>query len=143
MGGGWDGQDGPEQPAPAPTCASILLNIKHKRPHLLLVSGQCENVVGLAHIQRLPGKGQEHVGHLDFYIHDNFIDQAAHLVKTTLQESAHLHVTRVNAYCLACDKIKRDAIEACGGVQIALLAENAFVAGSYQNVLIHQFKLAQ
>lgn len=105
----------------------------------VLVAGRKENIVGCANIQRLPGKAQSHVAYLDFCVHDNFVDRGEYLLTKTLNESNRLKVSRINISCLACDKIKRDIIEACGAVQIARLPKNVFVAGVYEDVMIFQF----
>lgn len=106
----------------------------------VLVARQQENVVGLAHISKLPGKAQQHIAELDFYVHDNFIEQAELLVRTTVKESTPLCIHRMNCYCLGCDKIKRNIIEALGGIPVAALPENTLLDGKYEDVLVYQLK---
>jgi GNAT superfamily N-acetyltransferase len=106
----------------------------------VLVAGQQENVVGFAHICKLPGEAQQHIAELDFYVHDNFIEQARLLVRTTMKASTPLSIHRMNCYCLGCDKTKRNIIEALGGVPVAVLPENTLLDGKYEDVLIYQLK---
>ncbi|MCX5638673.1 MAG: GNAT family N-acetyltransferase [Planctomycetota bacterium] len=106
----------------------------------VLVAQHKENVVGLAQIRKLPGQAQRHIGELDFYVHDNFVEKAESLVRATLQESTLLSVQIVNFYCLGCDRIKRDVIEALGGIHIATLPENILLYGKYEDVLVYQLK---
>lgn len=106
----------------------------------VLVAGHKESVVGFAHVKTLARKARRHVAELDFYVHDNFIEQAELLVGTTIKESSSLAVDRVNCYCLDCDKIKRSIIEALGGVKVATLAENAVLGDKYQDILVYQLK---
>ena len=75
----------------------------------------------------------------DFYLHDNFIDQTEHLVRTTIKESKGLSINRINCYCLGCDHLKRDIINKLGGRQVAVLPGNIFVSGKYEDVLVYQF----
>lgn len=106
----------------------------------VLVAHQKENVVGFAHISRLSGKGQQHIAELDFYVHDNFIEQAELLVRRTVKESTCLSIDRVNCYCLGCDKTKLNIIETLGGTQVAALPENVLLHGIYEDVLVYQLK---
>ncbi|MHC4478304.1 MAG: GNAT family N-acetyltransferase [Planctomycetota bacterium] len=104
----------------------------------VLVTGQNENVVGIAHIERLASKAQQHVAVLDFYVHDSFVPQATTLVSKTIQESAELPVEKTNCYCLACDKTKRNVIEALDAKRIAVLPANTRINGNYEDVLVYQ-----
>jgi GNAT superfamily N-acetyltransferase len=106
----------------------------------VLVAQQKENIVGLAHIRKLPGQAQRHIAELDFYVHDNFTEQAELPVLATLQESTRLSIQRVNFYCLGCDRTKRDIIEALGGTQVATLSENVLLHGIYEDVLVYQVR---
>jgi GNAT superfamily N-acetyltransferase len=106
----------------------------------VLVAQHKENVVGLAQIRKLPGQAQRHIAELDFYVHDNFVEKAESLVRATLQESTLLSVQIVNFCCLGCDRIKRDIIEALGGVHVATLPENILLHGKYEDVLVYQLK---
>lgn len=105
----------------------------------VLVAGGKENIVGIAHISRLPGEAQGHTAELDFYVHDNFVDQTEPLVHTTIEGSGELSVKRINCYCLGCDYLKRNIIDRLGGRQVAVLPGNVFVSGKYEDVLVYQF----
>jgi len=104
----------------------------------VLVVGNSENVVGIAHIRRAAGKAQHHIAEIDFYLHDNFIERAEHLVRITLTQSASLAVKKVYCRCLACDVIKRTIIEALGARQIGVLAANVKINRQLEDVLIYQ-----
>lgn len=108
----------------------------------VLVARDKEAVVGVAHVSALPGKAQRHIAELDYYVHDNFIEEAEHLVSTTIEESASLSIDRINCYCLAPDNIKRNIIEALGARQISVLPGNACINGSVIDVLVYEVKRA-
>jgi GNAT superfamily N-acetyltransferase len=105
----------------------------------VLVAGGKENIVGIAHMSRLSGQAQRHIAEIDFYVHDNFVDQTEHLISTTMEESGNLSINRINCYCLGCDRLKRDIIDKLGGRQVAVLPGNIFVSGKYEDVLVYQF----
>lgn len=105
----------------------------------VIVSGSKENVVGIAHIRRLPGSAQRHIADFDFYVHDNFVDQTEHLVRATIEESKELSIKRINCYCLGCDHLKRNIIDKLKGKQVAVLPDNVLIAGKYEDVLVYQF----
>lgn len=104
----------------------------------VLVAGPRENIVGLAHLSRLPGDAQKHMAELDFFVHDNFINQAEHLVRATVEQSQDLSVDGINCYCLSCDHLKRNILDKLGVRQIAALPGNVFVNGKYEDVLVYQ-----
>jgi GNAT superfamily N-acetyltransferase len=105
----------------------------------VLVAGCKENIVGIAHISRLSGQAQRHIAEIDFYVHDNFVDQTEHLISTTMEGSRDLSINRINCYCLGCDYLKRDIIDKLGGRQVAVLPGNIFVSGKYEDVLVYRF----
>jgi len=104
----------------------------------VVVVGSCENVVGIAHIRRAAGKAQHHIAEIDFYLHDNFIEQAEHLVRITLTQSASLSAKKVYFRCLACDAIKRTVIKALGARQIGVLAANVRINRRFEDILIYE-----
>lgn len=104
----------------------------------VLVSGQKGNVVGLAHLARLPTKARQHVASLDFYVHDNFIVDAEQLLRTTIKECDCLRVDRISCYCLACDALKQNILQKLGVTQIAALPGNVCINGSCEDVLLCQ-----
>jgi GNAT superfamily N-acetyltransferase len=106
----------------------------------VLVAGREENVVAFAHLSVLAGKARRHVAELDFYVHDNFVEQAGSLVDTTISESNCLTVDRINCYCLDCDGIKRSIIKALGGVEIAVLPRNIVLDDRYQDIIVYQLR---
>jgi len=106
----------------------------------VLISGRQETIVGIAHISKLPGRAQQHVAELDFYAHDNFIDQAQGLVNRTIEESACLSVNNINCYCLACDHRKQAILESAGAIRVAVLPNSVCVNGNIVDVLVYQMR---
>jgi GNAT superfamily N-acetyltransferase len=106
----------------------------------VLVAGRRENVVGFAHINRLPGEAQKHIAEFDFYVHDYFIDKAEFLVRTTIKESTCLDLNKIYCYCLNCDKIKLNIIKALCGTQVATLSKNVFLHGVFEDVLVYELR---
>ena len=104
----------------------------------VLVLPGSKTIVGIAQVGRLPGQVHRHIAALDFYVHDNFIEQAERLVRTTIRGSASLSVDRINCYCLACDDIKRNILETIDAEQIAVLPENACINKNLVDVLVYQ-----
>jgi GNAT superfamily N-acetyltransferase len=109
----------------------------------VLTSKKEENVVGIAHIRRLPGKARRHIAELDFYTHDNFIERAKTLVQQTIEESDSLFISGINCYCLACDDNKREILIGLSFRQIAVLPENVCIKGNYYDVLIYHLSFAK
>jgi len=109
----------------------------------VLTSKKEENVVGIAHIHKLPGKPQQHIAELDFYMHDNFIEWAKTLVQQTIEESESLFINGINCYCLACDSNKRETLISLGFRQIAVLPESVCINGNYYDVLIYHLSFAK
>jgi len=109
----------------------------------VLISKKEENVVGIAHIRRLPGKARRHIAELDFYTHDNFIERAKTLVQQTIEESDSLFISGINCYCLACDDNKREILIGLSFRQIAVLPENVCIKGNYYDVLIYHLSFAK
>lgn len=105
----------------------------------VLVAGCKENIVGIAHINRLSGQAQRHIAEIDFYVHDNFVDRTEHLISTTMEGSRDLSINSINCYCSGCDHLKRNIIDKLGGRQVAVLPDNIFVSGKYEDVLVYQF----
>jgi len=107
----------------------------------VLVSANSQKVVGLAYIQRQAGTARNHIAVLDFYLHDNFVEWADLLVRTTLSRSACPCVRKIYCYCLACDEIKRKIIEAIGGRRIALFQGAAKIENSFEDTIAYQLEL--
>jgi hypothetical protein len=106
----------------------------------VLVAGEKENVVGFANISRISGKTQEHIGELEFFVHDNYIENSIELINTTIQEFMKPSIKIILCYCVGCDRIKRDIINSIGGNLIGALPENVFINGSYEDVLIYEIQ---
>ena len=108
----------------------------------VLISGTQKTIVGIAHISKLPGKAQQHIAELDFFVHDNFIDYALSLVKKTIEESSSLSIESINCYCLACDRRKKEIFTSAGAVRIAVLPNNVRINENLVDVLIYQIREA-
>ncbi|MHC4741743.1 MAG: GNAT family N-acetyltransferase [Planctomycetota bacterium] len=106
----------------------------------VLVAGSEERVVGFANVNRPAGETCQQMAELDFYVHDNFIENAEFLVGTTVKEAIPSTAGQLNCYCLDCDKIKRSVIEGLGGVEVAAPVENAVLDGVHHDILAYQFK---
>lgn len=104
----------------------------------VLVSGANENVVGLSHITRTPSEPQRHVATLDFFVHDNFIDDVPNLLAETIDQCRQVCVKIINCYVPEYDTLKCQAIEKAGGVIKAILPSNMFIQNKYENVLLYQ-----
>ena len=106
----------------------------------VLVAADKENVVGFANISRLPGKAQEHVGVLEFFVHDNFVEHSIELINTTIQKHKQSSIKKIYCYCISCDRIKRNIIESIGGNLIGTLSENIFIDSSYEDILTYEIR---
>ena len=104
-----------------------------------LVTGSLKTIVGITHITRLPGPVLRHIAELDFYTHDNFVDHAEFLVRSTLKNASSLSINKITCYCLACDHLKRNIIESLRASQIAVLPSHARINEKDEDVLIYQF----
>jgi hypothetical protein len=47
---------------------------------------------------------------------------------------------RSNRYCLNCDKIKLNIIEALDGNQAAALSDNVYLHGVFEDVLVYELR---
>lgn len=106
----------------------------------VLAARERHDVVGIAQIRRLPARAQHHIAECDFFVHDNFIEQAVTLVETTIRECAALSVRRINCCCLSCDRIKRDILEHVGGRHAATLPGQVYLHGRYADVFVYQIE---
>ena len=104
----------------------------------VLVCGTAENVVGIAHVRSLATEAQEHMAELDFYVHDNFVEEAELLVRTTLIQSVTLGSKTVACYCPAGDKVKWGILEGVGARQVAVLTGHIRLNEKYDDVLVYQ-----
>lgn len=105
----------------------------------VLLTNHSKFVVGIAQVGKLPSPAQDHIAVLDFFVHDNYINQAQYLVLSTLKESYLLSKTRIVSYCLACDEIKRNIIESIGAKRISTLPKYARVENKLIDVFVYQF----
>jgi N-acetylglutamate synthase-like GNAT family acetyltransferase len=104
----------------------------------VLVASHNQAVVGLAGVTRLSTQAQRHVAELDFFVHDNFLNQVERLVRATVEQTNAMDIQDVTCYCLKCDHLKRNIIENIGGKQIAVLPENVLINDNYDDILVYQ-----
>ena len=78
-------------------------------------------VVGVCHIKREIGKGRNHVGVMDFFVHDNYFKSAARLVGKSIEDAKTARIEKVYCYCVNCDEFKGEILKNFGGkVEIIL-----------------------
>lgn len=106
----------------------------------VLAAGAGENVVGYAAVCVSLTSAARHVAELDFFVHDNFVEQAERLVRTTLADGVAPNVEIVNCRCLGCDSLKQNVIEALGGRQVAALPRNVKLGDTYEDLLVYQLE---
>ena len=107
----------------------------------VLVTRPTRSVVGFAHVCRFPGRGQRHVAQLEFYVHDNHVDQARSLVGATIRDAGCLGLRMVRTSLLECDSLKRRVVESLGGIQVATFNASALVDGRFEAVVVHQWNI--
>lgn len=104
----------------------------------VLATKHNHTVIGIAGVTRLSSPAQRHVAELDFFVHDTFIEEAEHLVYATLVQTKDTDIQSISCYCLGCDHIKRKIVENIGGKPIAVLSDNAFINGNFEDVTVYQ-----
>lgn len=107
----------------------------------VLVTRATRSVVGLAHVCRLPGRGRRHVAQLEFYVHDNHVDQAGSLVGATMRDARGLRVRTVRTSFLDCDTLKRRVVERLGGIHVATFNASALLDGTFEAIVVYQWNL--
>jgi len=105
----------------------------------VLVAKETQNVVGIAQLRLLPSQAQRHAAQLDFFVHDDFLEDTEPLVRSVLDESAKSGIRIINFCCLGCDHLKQNVIEALGARQIAVLPQNVRISGLYEDVFVYRF----
>lgn len=105
----------------------------------VLLAGPAEKVVGIAQARRLPGPAR-HVAELDFFVHDNFLDQAPLLVRETILRVKTLRVDRIRCGCLSGDPWKRAILDQLGGRPAAMLARSVCLAGEFMDTVIYELE---
>jgi len=104
----------------------------------VLAAGREENVVGFAQLRRQAGTAQRHVAELEFYVHDNFVEQAEDLVVVTMKAAKSLSVEKINCCCLGCDGAKGRIIEAAGGKRVCVLPGNVPIGEGREDVVVFE-----
>lgn len=104
----------------------------------VLEAGKPGNIVGIAQIKRPPAKARRHLAECDFFLTDNFIDNAELLVNTTLIHSFFLSVDKFVFYALACDKVKRKILTGLGAQKIAVIPDYIKIRNTLQDLIIYQ-----
>jgi GNAT superfamily N-acetyltransferase len=109
----------------------------------VLVARQTRSVVGFAYVRRLPGAAQQHIAQLEFYTHDNFLDQASHLVLATLLEAARLGFPWLRCFLLGGDRRKRPVVEGLDGTPIATVPASAVINRKSEDLVVYEWNLTQ
>jgi len=104
----------------------------------VLAAGTQETIVGFANIKKLPSKANEHICELEYFVHDNYIENTKELVSTTIHAFMNPSIKKIYSYCVGGDIIKRNIIESIGGCLNCILPENIFINGSYEDTLIYE-----
>jgi len=103
----------------------------------VLLSGNDRSLAGIAHISGLSSPAQRHIAVLDFFVHDNFINQAAALVSETIHQFSCLSVQRVISYCPACDQKKQSILKSLGAKTIAVLPQYVCINNQCTDVFVY------
>lgn len=104
----------------------------------VLVTGPQANVVGISHITRPHSAPLRHAATLDFFIHDNFVDQADELLYTTIRQAQESGVSTLNCFVPEGDQVKRSIMKRLNATQTAVLPESVRLNGHHQNTLVYK-----
>ena len=107
----------------------------------VLLAGPQEKLMGIAHLTASPGTPRRHIALLDFFVHDNYINDANALLIRTLRDAANLNVKSIYSYVPARDELKQKAFLSVGARLRATLPNNIFINGQYQDVLVYEIVL--
>lgn len=103
----------------------------------VLTAGPEESIVGIAHIIKYRPKPQQHMGILDFYIHDAFLDRVPKLLSKTIQDAGSLSVTNVSFSCVSTDQIKSNIMARLGARRVSVLPHSVYLSGSIEDILTY------
>ena len=101
-----------------------------------------QRIVGFAYVCRLPGQAQRHVAQLEFFVHDNFMDQAASLVRTLIHDADGLGLRRLRCVFLRDDRLKRQVVEGLGAAYVGALGGSACINDAYTDVVIYEWDMS-
>jgi len=68
-------------------------------------------VAGVCHIKRAMGKSRKHIGVMDFFVHDNYLESVAGLVGKSIEDAKTAGIEKVYCYCVNCDGFKGRVLE--------------------------------
>jgi GNAT superfamily N-acetyltransferase len=109
----------------------------------VLVTRPAQSVGGFAYACPLPGEGQRHVGCLEFYVHDNFMDEAGALVRATLLDARRMNLRRLRCLALAADRPKRRIAKSLGGTYAAEFVASARVNDDFHDVVVYEWDMQE
>ncbi len=109
----------------------------------VLVTRQTHGVAGFAYACPLPGEAQRHVGCLEFYVHDNFMDEASSLVRATLLDAGRMNLRRLRCLALAADRAKRRIVKSLSGTYVAQFIASARVNDDFHDVAVYEWDLQE
>jgi GNAT superfamily N-acetyltransferase len=106
----------------------------------VLVGDNKESIVGAAFLHKQIAQAREHIGVLDFFVHDHYTDKIDLLVEKTLVNLPLLTIKKVLCYILKSDQLKLNVIERLGGKKKSTLHADVFIEGCYEDVYIYEVK---
>jgi hypothetical protein len=101
-----------------------------------------QRIVGFAYVCRLPGQAQRHVAQLEFFVHDNFMDQAGRLVRTMIRDADGLGLRRLRCLFLRDDRPKRRIVEGLGAACVGSLGGSACINDVHTDVVIYEWDMS-
>ena len=125
-----------------PVFPRIMRNIAaQKAAARVLRAGPDQNPVGIAHLLKSETPLQQHRAVLDFFMHDNFLDNAKILLQQTLQERPFPRVHKINVFIPAGDGLKRRALEDISARLVAVLPRELLLEKRYMDVCVYEIDL--
>lgn len=108
-----------------------------------LVTQPGQRIVGFAYVCRLPGEAQRHVAQLEFYVHDNFMDQADRLVRTMIHDADGSGLRKLRCLFLHDDRPKGRVVEDLGAAYVGSLGGSACINDTYRDVVIYEWDMSK
>ncbi len=123
----------------APVFSTLMTNIQKNEGYANVLISNTEDVItGYCNIiPNAPSFGK-HIAVADFYLHDDCLDKAGLLLKTTIEKTKNSGIEKIYFYCLSCDHEKQKIIESIGGSVEVVLPRNINVNQSCVDLLIYR-----
>lgn len=104
----------------------------------VLATASNEKIMGIAHVTYSKNEITQHVGTLDFFIHDNFINHSLALLQSVLERCQESEVTKLNCFVPQCDHIKQHILKQLKAAKRAILPDNILIDNHYQDVIVYE-----